>query len=85
MKVFRIDENEYYKIEMKTVISIEEIDQNIKLIAYFGYLYTNNYSMDYYLAAQQLIWENLGLNIEYYLLSGDKKIPLFYEKYKNNI
>ncbi len=35
----------------------------IEIIAYFGYGYNYNYDINYYLAAQELIWNSLGIDM----------------------
>ena len=37
----------------------EDIANYVKLVAYYGYKYSNHYSDKYYLAAQELIWEKM--------------------------
>lgn len=65
-------------------ISSEDAEY-LKLVAYYGYKYSNHNDYKYYLAAQELMWERLGDDEVYWTSEEDfngKTIDVEYEKSK---
>ena len=80
-----ITESNYFSMEdLSSLSNSQSIVDYIKKIAFFGYDYFNHQSKEYYMAAQELIWEALG-NQVYWSTTFDHSGEIDINFYKNDI
>lgn len=92
MGIIYANDNVAYCLDVDKIITTNlysssddiDVNENIILYSYFGYKYLYNTDMYYYLAAQQLIWEELGVDVIFFNIeNNDSNMNL--SSYRNDI